>query len=109
MKSNIINKYGTIQSLFPIRSIRGTIPHIILEIIIIKIGEYKLNKRWCRWYFDIDNKRYYFKGKLLKISKPHYGVCGEYVLEIKCEPNNYSKFANKILKHDDVGCFGWGM
>ncbi len=107
MKSNIINKYGRIQYLSPTRGYLGTSPYIILEIGIIKISHYKLTKKWCRWYLDVENKRYYFNGKLLNITRPNYAACGEYVLEIKCKPNNYSHFANKLIKHDCIESLGY--
>lgn len=101
MKSNIINKYGRVQSLSPTIANLGRSPNLILEINIIKTSHYKLNKKWCRWYFDIDNERYFFNGKLLNITRPNYADCGEYTLTIKCRSKNYLNFTSKIIKHKD--------
>ena len=107
MKSNIINRYGRLQHITPAVSIRRTKPFIVIEINIIKVSDYKLTKKWCRWYFDVENKRYYFNGKLLNITRADYAACGEYVLKVKCKSNNYSHFANKLLKHEEIGAFGY--
>lgn len=108
MKSNIINNYGRLQHLSLTRF--GKAPYIILEIGMIKTDHYKLNKNWCRWYYDIENKRYYFNGKLLNITRPNYAKpgemdcfkIGEYVLQVKCKPNNYLRFVNKLLFHKEI-------
>lgn len=99
-KSNIINRYGRMQSLCPITKLRTT-PCYIIELNIIKTSHYKLTKKWCRWYFDVDNKRYYLNGKLLKITRLKYAACGEYILEIKCRSKELFTFTNKLLKHTD--------
>lgn len=101
MQSNIINNYGRLQSLSPTMIKRNTTPQLIIEILIIKTSHYKLNKRWCRWYCGDKNKRHYFNGKLLNIVRPNYAAPGEYILEVKCKPDNFSRFTKRLLKHGE--------